>query len=569
MKIQDAFVKQHAEWLEGTYDCLDRIVLNGYFLPGQNGGGMRSWWERLRGDPVRTLKKNSLLKMGWVFARRVRQWGEREGVPVIDVPFKTRKHELAEDHLAARRAKDPDFHGIFCVLVARAPGKVWRVSHHQNGQPHLEVLKPWPMVYHLHFHILDEAWGHVCFKISIHPPFVLQVLLNGHDWVERQARRKGVSFAMRGNAFVDGDFEALDRVSASLLEEKKLRRELTAVCERWVYSACLIHTMTLEEQERSGFRYHWSFYQLEYSRNLLFKNPAVLESCYQGLLDRTRRTFDLPKLKTLLGWRQRPAALSRGELIPEKNVNRPGHDVSVWKVKCGDLGFKLYDKTHRLLRSEATAYKVAGLRCGRGIDKAGLLVERMRTYTNNFMETLEAADLRTLDNGALSLLPNPSARGPRRVAGVDLNKDRMRKVCRAVTALAVDPRGFRLKELAAKVQSQLREPAPKPDAGEEGGCSGTVAYTKKQANYDLSKLKGKELVERIEHTHRYRVKPAAMRLVSGALSLRECILKPVLAGMRKAAAACPEESRPHRLDELTLKVQKALHELLAEHGLAA
>lgn len=46
MKAQDDFVKAHAHLLAGSYDCLDRIVLNGYFLPGQNGGGMRQWWER-------------------------------------------------------------------------------------------------------------------------------------------------------------------------------------------------------------------------------------------------------------------------------------------------------------------------------------------------------------------------------------------------------------------------------------------------------------------------------------------------------------------------------------------
>jgi hypothetical protein len=116
MKTADSFVKRHAGLLAGGYDCLDRIVLNGYFLPGQNGGGMRAWWLRLRGDPVRTLKKNSLLKMGWMFARRTREWGARTGVPVRDVPFGERKHELAEKELAARLAREPDFAGVFCVL---------------------------------------------------------------------------------------------------------------------------------------------------------------------------------------------------------------------------------------------------------------------------------------------------------------------------------------------------------------------------------------------------------------------------------------------------------------------
>ena len=154
-----------------------------------------------------------------------------------------------------------------------------------------------------------------------------------------------------------------------------------------------------------------------------------------------------------------------------------------------------------------------------------------------------------------------------------MNKERMRRVCAAVTALAIDPRGFRLKELAARVESQQREAVPKPDDRRENSCaasSGSIAYTKKQASYDLGKLRGKELVERIKRSQRYRVKPAAMRLVSGALCLRDCILRPVLAGMREAPPACaPEPPRRHRLDELTLKVQEALHELLSEHGLAA
>lgn len=42
MKALDDFVKAHATLLAGGYDCLDRIVLNGYFLPGQNGGGCAS-----------------------------------------------------------------------------------------------------------------------------------------------------------------------------------------------------------------------------------------------------------------------------------------------------------------------------------------------------------------------------------------------------------------------------------------------------------------------------------------------------------------------------------------------
>jgi hypothetical protein len=45
---------------------------------------------------------------------------------------------------------------------------------------------------------------------------------------------------------------------------------LSQVCDRWIYSACLCFGLDLDEQDRSGFRYGYSVYQAEYSRNLMF-----------------------------------------------------------------------------------------------------------------------------------------------------------------------------------------------------------------------------------------------------------------------------------------------------------
>ena len=97
---------------------------------------------------------------------------------------------------------------------------------------------------------------------------------------------------------------------------------------------------------------------------------------------------------------------------------------------------------------------------------------------------------------------------------------------------------------------------------------GSAVYNPKKAGYDLGKLRAKGLVERIAHTHRYRVNPAGVRVITGALCLRRIILKPVLAGLWDPDA--PPEPTPamHPLDALTLGVQSALHKLLREAGLA-
>src|SRR5262249_36921320 len=80
---------------------------------------------------------------------------------------------------------------------------------------------------------------------------------------------------------------------------------LAQVVDRWVYSACLCFAFSREQQQRSGFHYAYWCYQLEYSRNLLFKSGRQLEAVYQGLIDRTRRVLDVPRLKTIFGRKRR------------------------------------------------------------------------------------------------------------------------------------------------------------------------------------------------------------------------------------------------------------------------
>jgi hypothetical protein len=50
MNAMDDFSTYSAELLEGTCDCVDRIVLNAYFAMGQTGGGLRTWSRQWRGD---------------------------------------------------------------------------------------------------------------------------------------------------------------------------------------------------------------------------------------------------------------------------------------------------------------------------------------------------------------------------------------------------------------------------------------------------------------------------------------------------------------------------------------
>lgn len=533
MKTDDDFSSYHEEHLEGSYDCVDRIVINGYFGPGQQGGGFRFWWRNLHGSDDGLTQEN-LQRMAGDFSRRVRAYCRKHTIPVIYCPPKTRKHEIAEKH----RPSDPEFQGVFLVLVAKAPALVWEVKHASNGQPHLQRKKPWPYVNHYHFHIIDPQWGHVTIKMSGHPPFGVQIILNGHEWVERQARQQTISQMIKreGNCFVGGsDLQALDRITSVLLHGDAWLK-LAEVCDRWVYSSCLCFALRREEQDRSRFRYQYSGYQLEYSRNLLFWRGRMLDEVFQALIDRNRRLFDVPRLKTIFGRKTRPYHLQKGRppIKVERVVDETEHDLTVFKVHWGRLTLKIYDKGDRILRIEAIAHNVADLRCGKRLEKLQIMLAELQRMTIDFLNTVQAADVNFLDEQVLDTLPQPTQCGNRRLAGVDLQKPRLRAVAEAVVALATNPSGFTARELCRKMPQYWPQ--------------STQHYTCRNAAYDLRKLRGKQLVERIDNTCRYKVPPHGIHVLAGLIILRQKVIRPVLAGLTKRRTG-PKSKNVQPVDE--------------------
>jgi hypothetical protein len=112
---------------------------------------------------------------------------------------------------------------------------------------------------------MDPQWGHVTIKMSGHPPFAAQVILNGHEYVAAQASAAGIGFTQAGNCFTAvADPAGLAQV-ADTLSRQATGGRLSQVCDRWIYSACLCFGLGLAEQARSGFRDEYSVYQAEYT----------------------------------------------------------------------------------------------------------------------------------------------------------------------------------------------------------------------------------------------------------------------------------------------------------------
>lgn len=546
--MADRLSELYQDLLDGTYDCVDRIVLNAYFRPGHNPGGFRVWWRRLTGSDA-GLDNAHLMRMAGRFSRRARAYAKAHGIPVIDCGVGERKHELAEEHLATTKITE----GVFLILVGRAQAPVWDVS----GTHHLERKRPMPYVNHYSFHILDRDWGHLTIKISGHPPFPAQVILNGHEWVACHARHAGIRFTKEGNCFTHiSDPAGLARIADTLSDPGTIGR-LRQVADRWIYSACVCFALNLDEQQQSGFQYQYSNYQLEYSRNLVFTVGGRMDQVFQALIDRTRTRMDLRTVKTILGYRRRPRYRPRrGKQGPtwEVTVERPVYDLTIFKLHCGRLTLKIYTKGERVLRIEAMAHNTRALGDRRALAEFPRILGDLKGVLERFLDALACIDRCFIGGETLDTLPLPSQVGHTKVGGIDLNKPRMRWVAEAVLALAGLPRGFSASELARQVQRL--------------GGSAASAYTPRRAAYDLKKLRGKQFVHRIGGTRRYEALSSGLKTLATVTVLRTHVIKPLLAAAENTAPARGPQN-PTTLDRHYEALRAGMHGVFHELGIAA
>jgi hypothetical protein len=316
----------------------------------------------------------------------------------------------------------------------------------------------------------------------------------------------------------------------------------------------------VEDQTRSRFRYKFSVWELEYSRNLLFRDGQLMDQVYQKLLDRTRGPLDLKVLKTIFGVRHRQAKAKKqrpGRSEPEvsKEVQRVGeHDVTVFTVRWGNLVLKIYDKGERVLRVEVKVLNTKALKVGRLLEKVPQMLGRMQEMLVRFLGVVQAAHVSFIDAGQFESWAEPSQRGSRRLAGLDLNKARNRAVVQGLVALSSAPEGFTVPELAEQVRQLL-------------SCS-AEEYSTRRAAYDLAKARGKGLSERVLGRCRYQCQPRQLRTLCAYVVLREEVLKPLLAGAQSAQLHDPPKQLAP-LDQQYVLIHAQMNRTFELLGLAA
>lgn len=502
MKTNDSLTEHYTPLLEGTYDCIDRIVLNAYCPMLLVAGGVRNWYRLMEGSD-NDMSDASMMRYAGRFSRRVQFFCKKKNIPFVHFQTGERKHVEAEKLIP----KDKSFIGIFAVFVSRAPSLLWEVKKFDNGSIDIRRKKKTSLVNHYYFHIMDKNWGHITVRMCAHPPFSCNIILNGHEWVEHHKDYNKLEVTKEENCFTSyNNGEKLSQIADTL----KINGQFERVCQRWIYS-CLWFVMDKKQQESTGIKYNFSIYQIEYSRNLLFKRGRQMDDVYQKIIDLTRGRLDIKRLKTIFGRKNRPYNHKSTAPAPEVRIETPDYNLTIFKIHFGRLTVKLYDKGERTLRAEVVVHNTKDLKCKRGIDSFGEIVEKLETIMGSFLSNLDYAHLATISEKGLEELSSPSQAGANRLAGIDFNKARTKQVGLVLLALSMKPGGFTSKDLAVEMSNKF-----------------VPGYSCRNASYDIKKFRGKALVNKVHRRIKYQLTKEGIKTIAAILCVMTKEVPPIL-----------------------------------------
>jgi hypothetical protein len=533
----NAFVRHHAPAIAFSYSCFDRLLLHGYIRALQFGGGVVSFLRHYR--QAKFVSPSYLRLISSNYHRWLEDEVRHTGLVVAEPPPGVRRHDWVEPYYR-RLGEQP---GVAVLLKCRERARV-AVCYPSRDY----LIEPaWRCVNLYYFYLQDEHLGRFFLRLCPYFPFDVQVCLNGHEWLACQLRRQGIAFRKHDNAFVAcDDPERLQQLADAFGPEHMLAA-VEPCLARWLpyFSAA---------ERALGYRHRLFVAQAEYCCNLVFHRAAALDRLFGRLLDSNRAIGHPQKLAVIFG---------RPRFHPDTRTGQTTVKITTLKTPVLNTGFqstslKQYVKDHTLLRTETSCYQLRDLSVPKDIQNLPKLRAVLERSNERFLEAEQDVLASTIDRGQLQQLRQPtvSAAG-RRTPGLRLDDARLLAVLQALTCFVylIGKGCFRTADLLGDVQRALDAPG----------------YKLSQLRYDLGKLRGKGLVQRVLCTQRYQLTPEGYRLAVLYQKLYHQLYAPLTAGTLEPVAGdnLVPAARKAKLDRLYEAVDKALRQLSEGVGIAA
>jgi hypothetical protein len=511
-------------------EAIDRMYLNAYVPSLQTGGGIVYFLKTQLG--VRVPSTVMVAPMSERFVTAIERFVATEGVDLVTFEKGQRKDDLAQEYLARFKGEE----GVLFVGKAQEKASVFRTEKRRDaqGKQYPWIIRSTAMPNHYYVYILDRDFGPLFIKFCTYFPYAAKLCLNGHEWLKRQLTRRGIAYEPLDNGIRSSEQAPRVQQIADELDATKI----DAVFRKWLRR--LPHPFTATHR-KAGYRYHLSILQAEFALTQVLDRPVTGRYFFEEVI---RENLDLgrPDQMQLIFNRRvtrRTPGRFRTRVLTEGVV--PSLHVEYKKSKV-----KQYHKEGQALRTETTINDTYDFAIGRALHNLPALREIGFAANRRLLHVESLSHDCLIGEDRLRTVTAPVSVQDQRAAGLRFGDPRVHALMHALCLFALAPTGFRHRELRDHVaQLQSRDPD---------------TYSAGAMTYDLRRLRLHGLIERVPHSHRYRITATGAQVAMFYARLYTRALRPA------SSLHASESARAQRAFD---RLDAALAHFLEEVKLAA
>jgi hypothetical protein len=476
-------------------EAIDRLYLNAYVPSLQTGGGFVYFVKSQLA--ARVPSTMMVAPMSQHFVEAIERFVATHGIDLVTFAKGQRKDDVAQAYLAKFEGEE----GVLFVGKAQEKASVFRTEKRRDARGvYPWIIRSTAMVNHYYVYLVDKDFGPLFLKFCSYFPYAAKLCLNGHEWLKRQLTQRAVSFEPLDNGIRSSDEPARVQRIADTLDAAKI----DAVFRKWLRR--IPHPFA-PAHRAAGYRYHLSILQSEFALTQVLDRPLTGRCFFEEVI---RENLDLgrPDQMQLIFDRRvtrRTPGSFRTRVLTEGVV--PSLHVQYKKSKV-----KQYHKEGQALRTETTINDTYDFDIGRALRNLPAL-RAIGFAANRRLLCVESLSHDCLiGEDHLHAVTSPVLVEHQRAAGLRFGDRRTHALMHALCLFALAPTGFRHREFRDRVaQLQARDPATYP--------AGAMTY-------DLRRLRLHRLIERVPHSHRYRITTAGARVAMFYARLYTRALRP-------------------------------------------
>ncbi len=498
------FVERHRDEISGALSCFDRVVITGTLPDICHTKAMENFLS------YRNIRLFDYAKWAEPLRDELRRHAERVAADAgLEIEFVRKSKGFRKEErikaIIAERGDHPGLVHIFSAMESCSSYLPWFDKPKQSA-----LLKSTSgKCLHYYFYFIDEQFGLCYVRVPTWSPFRLQVYFNGHYWLAQQLTKAGIGFEMADNAFIHIDDFAQAQNIAESLDAKMLHQHLN----RWAEQFCPVLG-----HFHSG--YHWSFMQVEYATDVIFRRQATFQPLYENIVRTAVHAVKPDHVATFLGRKLTTAYQDElgNDFSTRIQGTRIGHHM-------GAASIKLYDKGGLIARVESTANDVSFFKHHRYVEQRNgervfkLAPLRKNIYSlSDLRKLMQEANMRyftfmaCIDNPdagqkAIGKMSAPVKENGRSFRGFNLFLDGDYQLFLTIVRGEWAISGFRASDLRAHI----------------------YGLSPGSASYILKRLRLHGLIKKVGHRYKYYLTKLGRRVLTTTLILREYFVQPSLA----------------------------------------